>query len=385
MSDSVSAVLLAIGTELSSGQVINSNSAWLAARLSEAGCENLLHWTLPDERQLISEALDAAAAQSRLIIVTGGLGPTSDDFTRDNISEWLERPLQFHTPSWERIEARAKAYGFELVESQKQQCYFPVGAEVFTNPAGTADGFAVVKDGLTIVALPGPPHEIHALWESSVADYLKPLMPERVPVVLHRWQCLGIPEGSLGEVVEAALADEQGLITGYRAHVPYIEVKLWVPGDRDPGPVLQKLEEAISPWIVLRGDEDAASRFLAALPGHVQIHDAVTGGMLATRLQGAVKTSAATVPNISLTTAWPVSLEPEAVKRMLEGLNLAEAELGLVIGGVSDKRWSLGLRLGSLMRNEIFELTFSGPPERNARSICERALMTWWEWLHEKA
>ncbi len=383
MSESVSAVLLAIGTELSSGQVINSNSAWLATRLSEAGCENILHWTIPDDRVLNREAFESAAAQTRLIMVSGGLGPTSDDFTRDVIAEWLGLALKYHSPSWERIEARAKTYGFALVESQRQQCYFPEGAEIFTNPAGTADGFAIKKDGLTIIALPGPPHEIQAIWESVLADYLKPLMPERAPVALYRWQCLGIPEGSLGEVVEAALQDEQGLITGYRAHAPYIEVKLWIPTDRDPSPVLQKLEAAIGEWIVLKGDEDAASRFLAALPSQVQIYDAVTGGMLAQRLQGAAILSQAAVPKLQLTTAWPLSTEPQAGEQMLQNLGLAETELGLVIGGISEKRWSLGLRLGAATRFEIFELTFSGPPERNARSVCERALMSWWEWLHE--
>lgn len=380
MSDTkpVAAVILAVGTELTTGQIINSNAAWLAARLTEAGLEPLVHWTVPDDRGLILAALEAAAAQSTLVLVTGGLGPTTDDFTREVVAAWLGQPLVFNEASWARLEARARDYGFTLGSSQKQQCWFPAGAEIFANPAGTADAFGCFTAGLQVVVLPGPPLEIQALWSAGIEARLRPLFPERAPMILHRWQCLGLGEGTLGEIVEAAVAGEAGLITGYRAHAPYIEVKLWIPAERDAAPILARVEAAIGEWIVLREDEDAAARLLAVLPeGPVRVIDGATGGLLAARLRESL---AGTAAGLVIENRWPLPSEPQAAMAWL-----AEADAGvtLVVGGIQDKSWSLGLRRSEQLKFELFQLPWAGPPERGYRYVCEMALLKGWEWLHE--
>lgn len=383
MSDSakVAAIILAVGTELTTGQIINSNAAWLASQLTEAGLEPMVHWTVPDDRQLIREALDAAAAKTSLLIVTGGLGPTTDDFTRDVVANWLGQPLAFSDASWARLEERARNYGFKLGTSQKQQCWFPAGARIFPNPAGTADAFGCFSEALDVVVLPGPPLEIQALWQAGVLASIQPRFPERPPVTLYRWQCLGIGEGTLGEIVEAAVASETGLITGYRAHAPYIEVKLWIPSDREAAPVLAKVENAIGEWIVLRDDEDAAARLLDALPAGqpIRVIDAASGGLLATRLREKLQKQPAR--QLTIETRWQPAAEPQAAMAWL-----AEDEdaLVLVIGPVQDKNWSLGLRQSDQLKFELFQLPWAGPPERSLKHICEQALMNWWSWLHEK-
>ncbi|PKL76405.1 MAG: hypothetical protein CVV27_10450 [Candidatus Melainabacteria bacterium HGW-Melainabacteria-1] len=383
----VSAILIAIGTELSSGQVINSNSAWIAGQLSAAGLDTLLHWTVPDDRALIRQALDRAAAETELIFLTGGLGPTSDDFTRDLVAEWAAQPLEFNPSSWERIEARAAAYGFKLVESQKQQCWFPAGAEIFPNPVGTADAFALFGE-TTLVVLPGPPHEIKALWQSAVAARLQPMLPALPTRSLHRWQCLGIPEGSLGELVDAAVAGEAGALTGFRAHAPYIEVKLWLDSRSDADAIRSRVEAAIGQWVVLRGDEDAALRLLASLPAEtpIEIDDAVTGGLLATRLREALAQLPARQAPLSLHSSWQGPSDPKQAMTWLAEAETPET-LQLAIGGFESGQWGLGLRSDGQLRFELFELPYAAereaPSERSLRYVCEMALITAWKWLHE--
>src|SRR4051794_23818144 len=100
------ASILAIGTELTTGQITNRNAAWISEQLVNLGAEVVLHEVVADEHQHIREALERCGKVSQLVFVTGGLGPTSDDFTRNVVAEWLGQPLEFDDPSWKRIVSR---------------------------------------------------------------------------------------------------------------------------------------------------------------------------------------------------------------------------------------------------------------------------------------
>lgn len=284
MKTNVKAVLIAVGTEITSGQIINRNTAWLASPLSEAGLAPILHWSIPDERSLILEALTQAAMLSPLVFLTGGLGPTSDDFTRLLVSEWSQRQLLFSEDSWQRVVTRIQNSQFEISESQKQQCWFPEGADILPNPVGTADGFWLSHAGTEVIVLPGPPREVAALWHSSLAQKLVPFFPVLNPRQLYTWQCMGIPEGTLAEQVDAALLPFD-VEVGYRAHFPYIEVKVWIAAHEDTKAVKAALAPIIDPWMVLNHGEEAATRFLQHL-GEKPLHivDRATHGALSQRL-----------------------------------------------------------------------------------------------------
>ncbi|MGV3525279.1 MAG: competence/damage-inducible protein A [Candidatus Sericytochromatia bacterium] len=387
MSEPISALLIAVGTELTSGQVINTNAAWIGEQLTEAGLENLLHWTVPDNGELIYSALASAFGQTRLVILSGGLGPTSDDFTREIVSTWLGKPLVFHAPSWERLEARAARIGFTLGASQKQQCWFPEGATVLTNPVGTADAFACQQDGVTLLVLPGPPSEIKALWvEAPLQQILKPHYPERAPVRLKRWQCLGLGEGTVGEKVEAALSRYQGLVTGYRAHFPYIEVKVWHPADQDTENWVKAIEDSLGEAIVLRDEEDACSRLWASFPPQtpVTLTDFASGGWLASRLQACLHDHAAQAP-LHVQLCWDErQFLPQAGMDELAKAHPPEG-LQLVLGGLdADGQWGIGLRWRDQLRFERLHTPYAkgGSRDRYQRWLVEKALLTWWEWLH---
>ncbi len=292
------ASILAVGTEVTSGQITNRNAAWLAQKLEDQGVHAPFHLTVPDDRAQIRDALELCAQRSDWIFVTGGLGPTTDDFTREVISNFVDEPLEFHEASWHRIQDRLSRAGIRVAESNRQQCYYPHGSQVLTNPAGTANGFksswkTSSRSGLLFV-LPGPPREITAVWEEGLAKELIALLPARSPTRLMTWQCLGKSEAELGEIVESAVKGAS-LKTGYRVHRPYVEVKIWAdePLSASAQAGLEKLEEAIAPWMLVRGDTDLAQAFLEcakqlqALDWH--FWDGSTQGILVERFAGALR------------------------------------------------------------------------------------------------
>src|SRR4051812_12548700 len=114
------ASILAVGTELTSGQITNRNAAWISEKLVDLGIHVVLHETVADDRPMIRGALDRCAQVSQLIFVTGGLGPTTDDFTREVIADWLGQKLEFHEDAWQKILTRLGVYGIPIAESNRQ-------------------------------------------------------------------------------------------------------------------------------------------------------------------------------------------------------------------------------------------------------------------------
>ena len=184
------AFLLAIGTELTEGQITNRNAVYLSEQLARLGIEVVRHETVADDRGEILGALVRAESAAELIFVTGGLGPTSDDFTRELAAEWLGETLEYREESWKKIVHRLESRGIIVAESNRQQCFFPRGAEVLPNAEGTADGFRVERGKVQAWFLPGPPREIAALWSSAIeprfAEATGPAAAAPVPLEMHR-------------------------------------------------------------------------------------------------------------------------------------------------------------------------------------------------------
>ena len=275
--------ILAIGSEITDGQVLNRNAQWLAIRLGEMNFQVSMHESVPDQHDLIVSALDHCAVHCDVVITTGGLGPTKDDFTRNTIAKWLGVELVYNEQQWNSVVERLNSIGAPVAEANRSQCYYPQGSSILENPAGTANGFVAQKSEKPLIVLPGPPREIAAIWEAGLKTRLEKISPKRSHTTLHRWLCLGLSEARLGEIVEEALTDS-GFITGYRPHIPYVEVKVWSEGD--PTTWFEKLENAIKPWLVGRNDDDVAREFLEKFcrDKRLTILDRATYGMLPQRL-----------------------------------------------------------------------------------------------------
>lgn len=134
------ASLIAVGTELTTGQIFNKNGSWLSQRLKNLGVEVTCHLVVPDDKAEMLRAMDFCS-NSDLVFVTGGLGPTSDDFTRDVIAEKAKAKLIFDESSWKHVTDRLTSRGYTVKEIQRQQCFFPEGSTILQNSQGTANGF----------------------------------------------------------------------------------------------------------------------------------------------------------------------------------------------------------------------------------------------------
>lgn len=281
------ASVLGIGTELTSGQIANRNGQWISQQLTQFGILTQCHLVVPDQRDLIREALKLMAKQSNLLFVTGGLGPTTDDFTRDVVAEWLELECDFHAESWERIQDIFKQRGLPLRDYQKQQCYYPKGATVLHNRMGTANGFFIQKNNLQVYVLPGPPREIAAIWEDHIHAQIEKQSLALDPWITTSWDTLGHGESEIAFRYEAAL---KGCTfeKGYRVHMPYVEVKLTYRKSQSAEANLwiEKVETALAGLVVSRNGEDVAKAFIHILKSYprILISDFASKGYLFRRL-----------------------------------------------------------------------------------------------------
>ena len=289
--------ILAIGTELTDGQVLEKNAAWLASRLTEMGYRVLEHRTVADDRSAIEQAFAEFLGNSDGIVVTGGLGPTSDDFTRHCLATVLGRELIWNEPSWAKIAARLSQRGIPVTENQRAQAFFPDGSEVLPNSAGTANGFWLEGVGSTkfVAVLPGPPAEIAAIWADGLAVKLKALAPRMTGRKLLLFKTIGRGEGLLATETERILDEleaESGLsrvAVGYRANVPYVELKFWLDQETLAleSSLREKVRDVFTDVLIGEGDFDFADRILnvAASGQYVEILDSVTEGILLERLK----------------------------------------------------------------------------------------------------
>lgn len=169
----MNAEILCIGTEVLLGDVVNTNAAYLGKRLSESGLNVYHHTVCGDNRTRMTEALTLALSRSELVVVTGGLGPTYDDITKEVTAELFGLALVEHPEIIERLEAYFAARGRIMTPNNRKQALIPEGAHIFENHFGTADGMAVSDGTKTVILLPGPPREMRPMLDNEVLPYLK--------------------------------------------------------------------------------------------------------------------------------------------------------------------------------------------------------------------
>lgn len=273
--------MLTIGTEITSGEIVNSNASWISLRLEEMGVRVLTHLTVRDHKQDILSALNHLS-EGNFIIVTGGLGPTSDDLTRECMAAYWQDKLEFDQAVWAELETVYKQRGLPLREAHRWQCQFPVMSDRLKNPAGTALGFAMEFSGRNYFVLPGPPKELEGMWNLEVEPRLRKLL-KPTPMKWVRWTCLGVPESEAAEVVEPVVAGS-GLEVGYRAQIPYVKIKVYADPIKHAG-VIAELENVLGKWIVARDQQDLAGELLDLWPsGHLKVIDEVTDARFTQRL-----------------------------------------------------------------------------------------------------
>lgn len=281
------ATVLGIGTELVDGQIVNKNAAWISEKLKAIGLTTALHLVVPDDKKLMLEALQFCADRGDLIFITGGLGPTTDDFTRDVVSEWSERALKFDEGSWQHIKDRLEPRGYVVKDVQRQQCYYPEGATVLKNMEGTANGFSIHHKGKEMFVLPGPPREVEAVWNSSIHQWLHDHTAGLDPYITRHWDTIGVGESDVALIVEEVLKNVN-VEKGYRVHLPYVEVKMsfFKSQEADMETYVHRVTEALSHCLITRDQQDVPLLLSRELQNYssVSVVDSVTGQFLMNRL-----------------------------------------------------------------------------------------------------
>ncbi len=168
------AEILCVGTELLIGDIVNTNAAYLSRRLAALGIGVYRQAVVGDNPERLAEDVRAALSRADLVVMSGGLGPTYDDLTKETVAAVFGRKMQMHAPSLARIEEYFASTGRTMTENNKKQAMMPEGATVFPNDYGTAPALALEdENGKVVVMLPGPPRELEPLFREAVEPYLK--------------------------------------------------------------------------------------------------------------------------------------------------------------------------------------------------------------------
>ncbi len=170
-----SAEVLSVGTELLLGDIVNTDAAYIARRLAALGINQYYQGVVGDNPDRLEAELKSALTRSDLVIMTGGLGPTYDDLTKETAAKLMGRSMHMHEESLERMKARFDKRGITMTENNKKQALMPEGSVVFKNDYGTAPGLAIEdeENGKIIIMLPGPPRECEPMFREQVEPYLK--------------------------------------------------------------------------------------------------------------------------------------------------------------------------------------------------------------------
>lgn len=221
--------ILNTGSELLLGSTINTHAAWFGQQLFLLGLRIERQMTVPDG-EAIREAMEESASRADVLIVTGGLGPTSDDLTREITSEVLGIELIEDEAAMRSLEAFFAKRNRPMADSNRKQALVPVGADVLPNPNGTAPGVYVPprlngRSQCAVFLLPGPPRELYPMFHEEVVPRLKALAAVEVKSSLEL-KFTGIGESDFHQEIDAKLAKIEDLEFGYCAHVGEVDLRL---------------------------------------------------------------------------------------------------------------------------------------------------------------
>jgi len=286
------AEIIAIGSELLTPQKIDTNSLYLTDQLNALGVEVVRKTVVGDERQRLTDTIIGAVARSQIIILTGGLGPTEDDLTRDAVATALGLTLNFKQEICDKIEERFRRFNRKMVEINRRQAYIIDGAEILPNDGGTAPGQWIEHQGATLMLLPGPPNELKAMYEHHCLPRLQKSLPAHVLRTRH-FRVVGMPESDLDQMIAPVYTRYANPVTTILAVSGEIHIHLRsrCSTAEDADKLLDEVEAQIEPLLGDRiysrnGDtlEKTVGDLLHARHAWLSVAESATGGLLGARI-----------------------------------------------------------------------------------------------------
>ena len=277
--------LLATGDEIALGDILNTNTQRIAQQLTSAGYCVGNHLITTDQKPDIENALRFLLQHHQVIIITGGLGPTSDDRTRFALSDVIQQALVFDEASWQAIVAHFAKLNIAVHDSNKQQALFPKNAQILDNPHGTAAGCYVYYQDRLIFLLPGPPHECLPMFEQKALPKIQQQYGQGTRQVI-KWRLIGVVEADIAAMLDE-LIQHHPCTTGYRLDPPYLEVKIYAEKHAVLKQLLPKINQTLAPYQLDPLNQTALQLLTDCLhhyQGILKINDYATAGLFVSRI-----------------------------------------------------------------------------------------------------
>ncbi len=352
------AEILCVGTELLLGDCVNTNAAHISRELKNLGIDLYYHTVVGDNPKRLKEMLQLCFSRSDIIILTGGLGPTYDDLTKETVAEYFNAKLIQHQESFEKLKSFFARLNREMTENNIKQALIPEGGIALANEIGTAPGVAITKDGKTAVMLPGPPREMIPMFEKQVIPFLQKLSGH--VFVSDKLNIFGIGESNVEEMLLDLMKDATNpTVAPYVCEGEmYVRVTACGSSEREAeaivAPVTEEIEKRLAGYIYAKNYPNLQTYCVQRLKETnktVAVAESCTGGLLAkklTEIPGAsqvfgygvctysneAKQKLLGVFEQTLNTFGAVS--HETAKEMAKGIySLSGADIGLSITGIA--------------------------------------------------
>ena len=260
----MNAEIITTGTELLLGEIVDTNAPFIARQLRSIGVNLFYKTTVGDNRERLAEALSQALERSDVVIVTGGLGPTVDDITREAVADATGRPLEMRPEIVEHLRAFFEQRGRQLTENNLRQAYLPKDAIMIPNPIGTAPGFIVEDPRGVIITMPGVPREMERMMTEQVIPYLQERMGEPSVIVTRIIHTAGIGESAIDNMIGDLMRLSNPTV-GLAAHLGQVDIRLAARAATEEEarallePVEAEIRTKLESWIYGVDDETLGS------------------------------------------------------------------------------------------------------------------------------
>lgn len=285
------AEILCVGTELLLGDIINTNAAYIAKELANIGIDVYYQSVVGDNNDRLKTSLNLAFSRADIVVMTGGLGPTYDDLTKETVAEYFHKAMQMDQESLLSIETFFKKINRPMTENNKKQAMMPVGATIFPNAHGTAPGLAVSENGKTAILLPGPPSEMKPMFDESVVPYLMGFSDK--VLVSHNLRLFGVGESQVEDILYDLMKNSINPTIAPYAKTAEVTLRITAAGDTKEecekriAPAMQQIKDILGRYIYGIDVPDLQTAVVQALmEKHLTVATAesCTGGLVSQRI-----------------------------------------------------------------------------------------------------
>ena len=396
MNNKNTAEIIAIGSELLLGQIIDTNTSYLASRLQEIGLETAFQTMVGDDRKRMISVIRRALSRSRFIITTGGIGPTEDDLTREIVAEVCGKKLVFHPKLFKLIKSFFDRAGFVMAANNRKQAYLPAGARLIPNLQGTAPGFIMeTQTGSMIAVLPGVPREMKKMVQDTVLPFFKRKLGKDQGLIEYKvLKVCGLGESRVDEQIGDLIRNSKNPVIGLLASLGEIRIRITAHG-RDKNETQSiidgmeaKIRERLGVLIFGQDDETlegVSARLLEKIGKTLSLAETFTAGRISQRLQATGSPFFKGGLVLASGGGWPFpkpSLEKEAM-----ALFLAQKTRKLFSSALS-----LGVWVETTAEGQTLSLALAGKKKESfsyriggfAETLSDRVTVLALDWLRRK-